>query len=72
MLSNKDIFKEGKDAEDVRSKLESDYEKAMLKMAILHVKLLHNIRTNQVEIMKATQVPLKEPKKDGETTEQQS
>ncbi len=61
MLSNRHIHEELEQAEKVRENLDSDYEKAMLKMAILNIKLQHNIRTNMTTIMKFFKIPLVEP-----------
>ena len=61
MLSNKHLYAEIELGEKTRETLESDYEKAMLKMSILNVKLLHNIRTNMTTIMKFFKIPLVEP-----------
>ena len=69
MLSNKDLYEEIVEAEKVRDGLKSDYEKAMLKMAILQVKLSHNLRTNIVSVMKHLKIPLVEPKQDREQVE---
>jgi hypothetical protein len=69
MLSNKDLYEEIVSAEKTRDDLKSDYEKAMLKMAILQVKLSHNLRTNIVSVMKFLKIPLVEPKQDREQVE---
>jgi hypothetical protein len=61
MLANKHIYSEIELAEKIRENLDSDYEKAMLKMAILNIKLQHNIRTNMTTIMKFFKIPLVEP-----------
>jgi hypothetical protein len=65
MLSNKHIYAEIETAEKVRDNLDSDYEKAMLKMAILNIKLQHNIRTNMTTVMKFLKIPLVEPEDKG-------
>ena len=69
MLKNDDIYKEIEEAEAIRTALKSDYEKAMLKMTILNVKLSHNIRTNITTVMKFFKIPLvKAGKREGEDT----
>jgi hypothetical protein len=60
MLANKHIYEEIKYIEDVREKIKDDYEKANLKAQVLIVKLLHNIRTNMVNVMKHQGIPLVE------------
>lgn len=62
MLANSDIFEELENAEKVREGLKSDYEKASLKCLILIVKLLHNIRSNTVAVMKSQGIELIKPK----------
>lgn len=52
--------------EETRKGLNDPYQKAMLKGAILQVKLLHNIRTNIVVVMKHMGIKLVEPKKQEE------
>ena len=61
MLTNKDIFEELEIMEKVRDGLKSDYEKSMLKGTILTIKLLHNMRTNVVAVMKKFGVELVKP-----------
>jgi hypothetical protein len=73
MLANKDIFKEIEVMEAVRDSLKSDYEKAMVKGQVLQVKLLHNMRTNMVAVMKAMKekgfnIEMVVPKFDATTT----
>ena len=48
--------------EATREKLKDEYEKASLKGLTLIVKLLHNIRTNMVMVMKEQGIKLVEPK----------
>ena len=62
MLTNKDIHLETEYIESVREKLKDEYEKASLKSLVLIVKLLHNIRTNMVMVMKEQGIKLVEPK----------
>lgn len=70
MLANDDIFQEIKSAETVRESMKSEDEKAKLKMLIIIAKLLHNMRTNMVKVMKAMKekgynIDLESPKKYG-------
>jgi hypothetical protein len=69
MLSNRHIYSEVETAEKVREGLKSEYEKSMLKMAILNIKLLHNIRTNMTTMMKFFKIPLVEPEDKEQTKE---
>ena len=50
MLANKHLYEEI-EALEKQCEQFGDYEKAMLKTQILILKLLHNIRTNQVSTM---------------------
>lgn len=61
MLSSVDIHKEIEIAEET-TKNSSVAEIATVKLLTLVIKLLHNIRTNQTEIMKKQGIELKEPK----------
>lgn len=62
MLANEDIYEELEAIELMREGLKSEYEKAQLKLAILTVKLLHNIRSNMVTVMKHQGIDLIKPK----------
>ena len=62
MLANADIFEELEAVEKVRDDLKSEFEKAQLKCAVLTVKLLHNIRSNMVTVMKSQGIELAKPK----------
>jgi hypothetical protein len=62
MLANADIFEELEAIEKVRDGLKSEFEKAQLKGLVLTVKLLHNIRSNMVTVMKAQGIELVKPK----------
>jgi len=62
MLKSPDIFKELASIEEVRKGLKSEYEKASLKCFDLILKLLHSIRTNQTQIMRAQGIQLVKPK----------
>ena len=59
MISNKDLHEELKIIGDVINELEDPYQKAMLKAAELKIKLLYNLRTNMVTVMKHLNVPMK-------------
>jgi len=62
MLSNKDLHAEIGSIDEQIEKLDNPYEKASLKASTLMLKLLHNIRSNQVTIMKNSGVSLIESK----------
>jgi hypothetical protein len=65
MLSNKDLYAEIEAIEEVAKTVTDPVKKAELKAACLSLKLLHNIRANQVSIMMKEGVELvKSPKKD--------
>lgn len=59
MLTNQALYEEITAAEKVREDTTDEVAKALIKMAVLQVKLLHDIRSNQVAIMEHTDVPLK-------------
>ncbi len=70
MISTVDLYKEIKKYEDLIKQPEKisddDYRRAMIKVAILNTKLLHNIRTNMVKTMEKMGVEKVKPKdKDG-------
>lgn len=52
MLKNDDIYQEIEAMEKVRDGIKDSTEKANLKAQILIIKLLHNIRTNMVTVMR--------------------
>lgn len=62
MLSNEDLYDELEGIEATREGLKDPYQKAMLKCSVLSVKLLHNIRSNMVTIMKHLNIELIKPK----------
>jgi len=62
MLSNEDLYDELETIEKVREGLKSEFEKAQLKALVLGVKLLHNIRSNMVTVMKHQGIDLIKPK----------
>ena len=71
MLSNPDAYKEIKEAEDV-SKGATAVDRVKIKLATLVIKLLLNIRANQVLIMKKEGIELVKPKaRSEEITEKQ-
>jgi len=59
MISNKDLHEELNAIGEVIKALESPYEKTMLKATELQIKLLYNLRTNMVTVMKHLNVPMK-------------
>ena len=69
MIANKDIHLEIETMEKVRDSLKDDYQKAILKAAIIQVRLLHNVRTNQIIDMKARGVEIPSVKKNTKETE---
>jgi len=64
MLSNAHLYEELKWLEEVCNKCDDATTKALLKSNILTIKLLHNIRTNQVVAMRANDIALVPSKKD--------
>jgi hypothetical protein len=62
MLANADIFDELEAIEKTREELKDPYQKAQLKCSVLTVKLLHNIRSNMVTVMKHLGIELIKPK----------
>jgi hypothetical protein len=67
MLANADMHKELTVVDEVLKKETNPVLKAALKMLQLSVKLLHDIRSNQVTDMKSRGVSLIEPKKKPDT-----
>ena len=59
MISNQDLHEELKMLGEVIEQLTDPYEKASLKAKELQIKLLYNIRTNMVTVMKHLNVPMK-------------
>ena len=55
--------------EDVCKKEQDPYKRAMLKAAVLNLKLQHNHRTNTVQIMKKLGANIVEPKARDEQKE---
>ena len=72
MISTQDLFKEIKVIEEVVQNEKDAYKKASLKAQILNLKLLHNIRTNTVLVMKKFGVDtVKAERPNGEQKERQ-
>lgn len=61
MIKSSDIFEEVQKALTEVEKDGSVYEKAQIRLLSIVVKLLHNVRTNQTEVMKKQGVELKKP-----------
>ncbi len=59
MLKSADMFKELEMIEKIRENAPDEVTKAVLKLGDLQVKLLHSIRKNQVQIMKAQGITFK-------------
>ena len=66
MLSNKHIYEELQKIDEVIAKVKDDEAKALLKSNTIIIKLLHNIRTNLVSMMKKYDIPLIEGGKQTE------
>lgn len=64
MISNKHLYEEIKQLEAVCEAEKDAYKKAILKANLLQVKLLHNMRTNQVVQMRANDITLIRNEKD--------
>lgn len=64
MISNKDLYKEIKVMDDYIATEKDAYKKVMVKGVSLVVKLLHNIRTNTVAVMKHFKIELVKPRED--------
>jgi len=59
MISNQDLHVELKIIGEVIEKLTDPYEKAQLKASELQIKLLYNIRTNMVTVIKHFDITMK-------------
>ena len=57
MIKSEHLNHDITDLVKIENELQVPYEKAMLRAAILNLKLLVNIRQNQVQIMNASGVP---------------
>jgi hypothetical protein len=71
MISNKHLYEEIKSLEKSYDVEKDDYKKAVLKANILQVKLLHNMRTNQVVQMRANDINLISNDKDNDTVHEE-
>ena len=72
MLTNEDLFDEIASINKTAEKETGTYQKAMLKGMTLLLKLMHNIRSNQVTAMRAQGIKLMQPRvtANAETTKQ--
>jgi len=59
MISNNDLHEELNIMKEVIEQTKDPYQKAILKAAELQIKLLYNIRTNMVTVMRHLNVPMK-------------
>lgn len=65
MISTKDLYSEINILEEVVKTEKDELKKANLKASVLQIKLLHNIRTNMVLVMKKMGVePVKPREKE--------
>lgn len=63
MLKNKDLHSEIEAIKKVIDTTKDPVEKAKLISATLNLKLLHNLRTNMVEVMRYFKIPLVKSKR---------
>lgn len=72
MISNDDIYKEINVVEKaIENKVsDDDFKRMMLKLNTLQLKLLHNLRTNTVLVMKKFNVQTIEPKRKDSNVEE--
>ena len=59
MIANRDLHTELEIIDKVIKEEKNDYKKAQLKAASLQIKLLSNLRTNMVTIMKHLDISMK-------------
>ena len=59
MIANRDLHSELDVIEKVIEDEKDEYKKAQLKALSLQIKLLSNLRTNMVTVMKHLQIPMK-------------
>jgi hypothetical protein len=71
MISNKHLYEEIKSLEKSYDDEKDNYKRAMLKANILQVKLLHNMRTNQVVQMRANDINLISNDKDNDVVHEE-
>ena len=69
MLSNKHLYEELQGLEKTCNDCEDTTAKALLKSNILMIKLLHNMRTNQVVAMTANDIALVPSRKSSDDEE---
>lgn len=67
MISTKDLYEEIKVIEEVIKAEKDDYKKASLKAQVLTLKLLHNLRTNTVQVMDHFKIAKVKPKDKEDT-----
>jgi|WetSurSiteA1Bulk_404760.scaffolds.fasta_scaffold54611_2 hypothetical protein len=63
MLSNQHLYEELQQLEKICKKCPDEVTQALLKSNIIMIKLLHNMRTNQVVSMRANDIDLVQSKK---------
>ena len=71
MISNNDLHEELSVIEEVVKNETDVYKKASLKAQSLQIKLLYNIRTNMVTIMRSLNIPMRSNVKSNETEKEQ-
>ena len=71
MISNKDLHEELSVIEEAVKNETDAYKKASLKAQSLQIKLLYNIRTNMVTIMRSLNIPMRSNVKSNETEKEQ-
>lgn len=65
MISTNDLYEEINGIEELIKNEKDPYKAAMLKVGVLQLKLLQNIRTNTVKVMEKFGIERIKPKKDG-------
>jgi len=71
MIKSSDIFEEVQKAIGEVEKEGNVYEQSVIRLLSIAVKLLHNVRTNQTEIMKKDGIELKRPEDQDKEQEQE-
>ena len=69
MIKSEHLHKDIETLVNIEKNLQSPYEQAMLRASILNLKLLVNIRQNQVQIMNAQGVPTLKAKSNVATSQ---
>lgn len=64
MLSNKNIYEDLKEVRQYLATEKDPHKKAVVKNQILIIKLLHNLRTNTVAVMKHLKIDLVKEKEE--------